>query len=59
MLYGCNEFISEICLALGLDADGDTFTATNTANTICVTVYVNAKYDKIKVIENNTKLGGI
>ena len=59
MLYGCNEFISEICIALGLDADGDTFTAINTANTMRVTVYVNAKYDKIKVIENNTKLGGI
>ena len=58
MLYGCNDFITEICLALGLDADGDTFTATNTANTMRVTVYVNAKHNKIEVIENNTKLGG-
>ena len=58
MLYGCDEFISELCLALGLDVDGDTFTAINPVNTMCVTVYVHAKHNKIEVIENNTKLGG-
>lgn len=59
MLYECNKFIRELCIALGLDASGDTFTAINTTNTRCVTVYVNEMCDKIEVIENNTKLGGI
>lgn len=59
MIYECNKFIRELCLALGLDVNGDTFTAINTTNTRCVTVYVNEMCDKIEVIENNTKLGGL
>lgn len=54
----CNKFIREICLALGLDIDGDAFTAINTETNEHVIVYVDARRNKIKIIENNITVGG-
>ena len=48
-----DNFIHEICIALGLDRDGDIFKAMNTLHGVSVEVFIQEDTGIIKVIKSN------
>ena len=48
-----DNFIYEICIALGLDRDGDTFKAINPIYGVTVDVFVQEDAGIIKIIKSN------